>query len=165
MNSKLLPALLAASLLSVAGAEYVSAQYGFSATAPKGWKQVDPPGVVVAFTAPSATAGFSTNINVAVRPVPANMSLARYTVVTNAALKQVITEYKLLGSRDITLSGKPGKELMFSGKQGKFTLYFIQNFAFSNGKVYSLTGTTQLEDKAGLAEPMATFARGFKIKP
>jgi hypothetical protein len=165
MNSKLLPALLAASLVSVAGAEYVNAQYGFSATAPKGWKQVSYPGVAVAFTTPTPTAGFSTNVNVVVQPVPADMSLARYSVVTQAALKQVITDYKLLGSRDITLSGKPGKEIMFSGKQGKFTLYFIQDFTFSNGNVYGLTGTTQLKDKAGLTAPMATFLGGFKIKP
>ncbi len=165
MNSKLLPALLAALLTSVAGAEYVNKEYGFSATPPKGWKQVDAPGVVVAFTAPNAVAGFATNINVVVQPTSADMSLQKYTVVAQAALKQALTDYKLLGSRDITLSGKPGKELMFSGRQGQYTLYFIQNFVLSGGKVYGLTGTTLLKDKAVLAAPMATFAGGFRIKP
>ena len=165
MNLKLFPALLAALFLSVAGAEYVNKEYGFSATPPKGWKQVDAPGVAVAFTAPTSTAGFATNVNVVVQPASADMSLQKYTVATNAALKQVLTDYKLLGSRDITLSGKPGKELMFSGKQGKFTLYFIQNFTLSGGKVYGLTGTTLLKDKAVLTAPMATFSGGFKIKP
>lgn len=148
----------------MAGAEYVNAAEGFAVTAPKGWKQVSVPGVVVAFVAPSVAGNFSVNTNVTVEPLPAGITITQYAQAAQGTLKRVITDYKLVSSRNTTLGGVAGREQIFSGRQGEFNLYFMQTFALSGGKAYVLTGTTQLKDKAKLTPIMAAFVKSFKFK-
>ncbi|UQN09536.1 DcrB-related protein [Deinococcus sp. QL22] len=149
---------------SVASAEYVNAAEKFAVTAPKGWQQVSVPGVVVAFVAPGTTGNFSVNANVLVEKLPAGITVSQYAQAGQATLKRLITDYKLVSSRNVTLGGVAGREQVFSGRQGEFSLYFVQTFALSGGKAYVLTGTTQLKDKAGLTPVMAAFVKSFKFK-
>lgn len=149
---------------SVAGAEYVNAAEKFAVTAPKGWQQVSVPGVVVAFVAPNQAGGFSVNANVTVEKLPAGVTIAQYAQAGQATLKRVITDYKLVSTRNVTLGGVAGREQIFSGRQGEFSLYFMQTFALSGGKAYVLTGTTQLKDKASLTPVMAAFVKSFKFQ-
>ncbi|MFB9994454.1 DcrB-related protein [Deinococcus oregonensis] len=162
MRSGVLLATLA--VASVAGAEYVNAAEGFAVTAPKGWKQVSVPGVVVAFVAPTTAAKFSVNTNVTVEPLPAGVTITQYAQAAQGTLKRVITDYKLVSSRNVTLGGVAGREQIFSGRQGEFSLYFMQTFALSGNKAYVLTGTTQLADKTKLTPVMAAFVKSFKFK-
>lgn len=156
--------LAALASVSVAGAEYVNTAEGFAVTAPKGWKQVSVPGVVVAFVAPTSGGNFSVNTNVTVEPLPAGVTISQYAQAAQGTLKRVITDYKLVSSRNVTLGGVAGREQVFSGRQGEFNLYFMQTFALSGGKAYVLTGTTQLKDKASLTPVMAAFVKSFKFR-
>ena len=159
----LISVLFAASLVSPAAAAYVNTQYKFSASAPSGWKQINYPGVLVAFAAPVAKAGFANNINVIAQAVPAGMSLQQFQEASQTGLKQLITDYRALGSRATSLGGNPARELAFSGRQGKYPLYFIQTFSVTQGRAYIVTSTSLLSEQASLATPNSAFVRSFKF--
>ncbi|WP_424952157.1 DcrB-related protein [Deinococcus sp.] len=163
MIKRALPVLLALTLLAPAQAAFVSSEYGFSASAPKGWKQVSYPGVLVAFASPTVTGRFANNVNITVENIPAGFTLEQYIQAGQVSLKRVITNFKPLGSRSVTLGGLPAQQQEFSGRQGEFDLYFSQTIALKSGHAYVLTGTSLLPQKATLAPSMAEFVQGFKF--
>ncbi len=161
---RLLPAILASFLLATAGASYTNAQYKFTATAPKGWKQLSYPGTLVVFAgAPSG--GFAPNINVTAEKLPAGITLKQYEVAGRANLKKVITNYKFLGRRDTTLNGLAAIEQSFTGRQGEFDLFFTQTVALRGGQAYVLTGTCRQNLRTGLLPAMSGFVRTFTFQP
>ena len=162
----LLPVVLAAALLTTATtatAAYVNSEYGFSATAPKGWKQLAYPGAIVVF-AGAASGGFATNINVTSEKLHAGISLARYEAAGRENLKKAITDFKFLGRRSITLGGQPAFEQSFTGRQGQFDLYFTQAIAISGGRGFIVTGTSIDKLRSTLIPAMAGFEKTFAFK-
>jgi hypothetical protein len=81
--------------------------------------------------------------------------------VSRAILAKAITKYKFVGRRDITLSGLKAVEQSFTGRQGKFDLFFTQTVAIRSGQAYVLTGTGRANLRAGLLPPMAAFVKAF----
>ncbi|WP_407570821.1 DcrB-related protein [Deinococcus altitudinis] len=159
----LLPAVLASLLLATAGASYTNAEYKFTATTPKGWKQLSYPGTLVVFAgAPSG--GFAPNINVTVEKLPAGITLKQYEEAGRANMKKVITNFKFLGRRDVTLNGVPAVEQTVTGRQGQFDLYFTQTIAVKSNQAYVLTGTSLQNLRAGLIPVMSGFVKTFTFQ-
>ena len=157
---------LAAALLSsatTATAAYVNSEYGFSAIAPKGWQQLAYPGAIVVF-AGAASGGFATNINVTAEKLPAGISLAQYEAAGRKNLKKVITDFRFLGRRTITLGGLPAFEQSFTGRQGQFDLYFTQAIAISGGRGFIVTGTSVQKLRSTLIPAMAGFEKTFAFR-
>ena len=156
----LLPVALASLLLTTAGAVYTNAAYKFTATAPKGWKQLSYPGTLVVFTG-TPSGGFAPNINVTVEKLPAGITLSQYEAAGRANMKKVITNYRFLGRRDVTLNGVPAIEQNVTGRQGEFDLFFTQTVAIRNGQAYVLTGTSLQNLRNTLLPAMSGFVKTF----
>ncbi|MGY2892031.1 DcrB-related protein [Deinococcus sp. UYEF24] len=159
----LLPAVLASLLLATAGASYTNKEYKFTATAPKGWKQLPYPGALVVF-AGTPSGGFAPNINVTVEKLPAGITLKQYEEAGRANMKTVITNFKFLGRRDVTLNGVPAVEQTVTGRQGKFDLFFTQTIAVKNNRAYVLTGTSLQNLRAGVIPAMSEFVKTFTFQ-
>jgi DcrB len=162
MNFRLLSALAAASLLTFASAAYVNSQYGFSATAPSGWKQLSVPGTAVAFAGP-ATGTFAPNLNLVVNKLPAALTIKQLETAGRTQLEQVITDFKFLGRKDSRLGGLPAFEQTFTGRQGKLNLYYIQTIAIRGSTGYILTMTAPQDARTALPTTNVAFVKSFKF--
>ncbi len=160
--TRILPLALLATTVS-ASASYTNAKYGFTVTAPAGWKQVSYPGTEVVFTGPAA-GGFATNANLVVTKLPAGFTLKQYETQGREQLAKLITNYKFVSRRALTLGGLPAFQQVFSGQQGKFNLYYIQTVALRKGDAYVLTATALQQNHAGLPAAVDGIVRTFTFK-
>lgn len=161
--TRILPAVLTLAAFTTAAAAYTNAQYGFTATAPKGWQQVSYPGTAVVFTGPAA-GGFASNINVVVTKLPAGFTLGNYETQGREQLATLITNYKFIGRRSLNVGGLPAFEQTFTGQQGKFNLYYIQTVALKGGSAYVITGTALQSAKAGLPGAVGGLVKSFAFR-
>ncbi|MDV6373801.1 PsbP-related protein [Deinococcus arenicola] len=135
---------------------------GFSVTPPPGWTQRSFEGTAVVY-ADKEQSGFVPNMNVIVQPLPAGMTLAQYNMVSQKQVKELITDGKIIATRDTTLGGLKAKKTFYTGNQGKFKLYFISTYTVRGGKAYLVTATTKLGMEANLKKVNANFIRNFKF--
>lgn len=156
------PLALMLAVLGTTAAAYVNTQYGFSATAPSGWKQLTVPGTSVAFAGP-VTGSFAPNINIVVNKLPSNVTLKQIETAGRTQLEQVITDFKFVGRRDTRLGGQPAFEQTFTGRQGKLNLYYIQTFAMKGGSGYIVTSTAPQDARTTLPALNTAFIQSFKF--
>lgn len=150
--------------LSAAALAYTDPADGFTATAPKGWRQSSYPGTSVVFASPKVVSAFTPNINVLVQTVPAGATLKDYDAVTLDQIKKLITDGKLISQKAVTLSGFRATQLNYTGRQGQYKLFFTQTYALVGKKAYVLTGTTVQGQDAALRPVMDEFVRTFKVQ-
>ncbi len=129
--------LLGAFLAFTSAAAYTSAEFGFSATAPGGWKQASSPGTAVVFLAPRMISAFNTNINVLVQDLPRGMTLQAYTELSVPQIKQFITGSRILSQNASTLGGVLARQLSYTGRQDQEAALlpmmagFVKQFRFT----------------------------------
>lgn len=165
MNSqKWMVAICAFAALSLSqGSAYTDAQYGFSATAPAGWKQGSYPGTAVVFASSTIVQAFAPNINVLVQELPSAMTLKDYGDVTVNQIKTLATDGKMISRTATVLGGLQASQLNFTARQGQYKLYFTQIYAVRGKKAYVITGTTVQGQEAALTPVVAAFVKSFKF--
>ena len=160
--TRMIPLVFLATTVTAAAA-YTSAKYGFTVTAPAGWKQVSYPGTELVFTGPAA-GGFASNVNLVVTSLPAGFTLKQYETQGRDQLATVITNYKFISRRTLTLGGLPAFQQVFTGQQGKFNLYYVQTVALRKGDAYVLTATALQQSHAGLPKAVDGIVQTFTFK-
>ncbi len=108
------------------GSAYTNAQYGFSATTPAGWKQGSYPGTAVTFASPKIVQAFAPNINVIVQALPGGTTLKAVNEATLSQIKTLITDGKVISQKATTLNGLAATQLVYTGRQGQYKLYFTR---------------------------------------
>ena len=156
---------LAALLLagSVHAATFTDTKNGFTVTAPAGWEQVPYAGTAVVYMSPRRVAGFGPNINVIVQTVPAGLTQAQFHAGSLAQIRKYVTGGKVIQTRAVTLGGRPANEVVYTGRQGEFSLYFIAVYTVKGTRAYIVTGTTVLGQQGDMAQKTRTFAGSLKI--
>lgn len=144
-------------------APFTDAKNGFTVTPPAGWQKVDYPGTAVVYMAPRRVGDFAPNLNVIVQPVPAGTTQARFHTGSLAQIRKFVSGGKVIQTRDVTLSGQKANEVVYTGRQGKFSLYFIAIYAVKGKTAYIITGTTPLGVQGDMAQVTRAFAKSFKI--
>ena len=102
--------------------------------------------------------------SVMVQKVPSGMTLKGYHELSLGQLNSVITDAKLLSTRQTTLAGMPAYEVTMQGRQGKSTLFFHMTYGINEGKAYVVTGTTVLGKQATLLPALKQMNASFKLK-
>lgn len=144
------PLLLAALFASTTlAASYTDSKYGFQLSYPAGWTvQPDVMGAAVAVLAPPVN-NFSRNVNVVViGGVPAGTTLDSVYSQNVATLRKLMTDFKVLAERRLTVDGQPARELVYTGRQGQYSLRQKQRYVLHGGKLYVLTATGLKGDAA-----------------
>jgi hypothetical protein len=123
---------------------YENKVHNFSIQYPLHWKVVEGfMGSVVAFGSPPESPGdkFSENINIAVEDLTAypDMTLAKYEELGLAQLTSVMTDFKLMERRSLTISGVPAKQAIFTCRQGVFQLKLMQTYLLADNKALVIT--------------------------
>ncbi|PNY82335.1 PsbP-related protein [Deinococcus koreensis] len=144
-------------------APFTDAKNGFKVTPPAGWQKVDYPGTAVVYMAPRRVGDFAPNLNVIVQPIPAGTTQARFHTGSLAQIRKFVSGGQIIQTRDVTLSGQKANEVVYTGRQGKFSLYFIAIYAVKGKSAYIITGTTPLGVHGDMAQTTRAFAKSFRI--
>ncbi|THF88681.1 DUF1795 domain-containing protein [Deinococcus sp. KSM4-11] len=158
-------ATLAALLLlgSATAATFTDSKNGFSVTPPSGWDKVDYAGTAVVYMNPVRVKGFGPNLNVIVQTVPAGTTQAQFHQGSLAQIKKYVTGGQIIQVRAVTLGGRPANEVVYTGRQGDFSLYFIAIYAVKGTSAYIVTGTTVLGQQGDMAQKTRAFAASLRI--
>ncbi|GHF33182.1 hypothetical protein HNQ07_000300 [Deinococcus metalli] len=155
---------LAALLLGSAHAvTFTDSKNGFTVTAPAGWDKVDYAGTAVVYLNPQRVNGFGPNINVIVQTVPAGTTQAQFHQGSLAQIRKYVSGGQIIQARAVTLGGRPANEVVYTGKQGDFSLYFIAIYTVKGTRAYIVTGTTVLGKQGDMAQKTRAFAASFRI--
>ncbi|WP_309573261.1 PsbP-related protein [Deinococcus sp.] len=158
------PALAALLLLGSAhAATYSDSKNGFTLTPPAGWEKVDYEGTAVVYMNPARVKGFGPNLNVIVQTVPAGTTQAQFHQGSVAQIKKYVSGGQIIQTRAVTLAGRPANEVVYTGRQGDFSLYFIAIYAVKGTSAYIVTGTTVLGQQGDMARKTRAFAASFRI--
>lgn len=136
--------LVALTLPTVALAQtaYTNKKFGFTTTYPKGWiTKEDVMGAAVFFLEPPKQGVFTSNVNVIVEKVPQGGTLTDLVEAAKAFGQQAVTDFRVLAERDRNVGAVRGRELIYEGRQGQFSLRWSQLFAVQNGRAVAITLT------------------------
>jgi serine/threonine-protein kinase len=125
-------------------AVYENADYGLKAEYPAKWQMLeDVRGVVVVFHSPleSTEDRYNDNVNVIVEDVSGHsgMTADAYAESGLAKLPAALADFRLVGSRSETLSGRPARVIEYTGRKGEFRLHFLQAVTVAGGNAYLIT--------------------------
>lgn len=126
---------------------YQNAAFKLSIQYPRTWrKQEQITGLLVMFLSPKESNAdkFQENLNILVRPLARPATLAEATKLGTQQMKEMLSDFKLISSKNTTLGNSPANQIVFTGKQGKFNLKWMQTYTIKNKKIYVLTYTAEV---------------------
>ena len=140
---------------------YENSTYGFKMSYPQGWRSKEPDandlGMVVGFLAPGENIDNPTSyvtVQMEALPPDQQVTLDNYTSAITSSLKSAYRSSKLLSRRNITVSGIPGKEILYTMDDGGTPYEILLQYTVQGDKAYVLSyyapevSYTQFEDGA-----------------
>jgi len=126
---------------------YSNEDYGFTMDYPDGWNYAEGfMGSIVAFMSGSEQNDvFTENVNVIGQDISASpISLEEYTTISLSQFEQYLTNFSLISSEDIEIEGNPAHKVVYTAKQGQFSLKFMQIWTIFDNEVFLFTYTGEL---------------------
>jgi hypothetical protein len=125
-------------------AVFENAALGLKAEYPARWQTLeDVRGVAVVFHSPleSAEDKYNDNVHVIVEDVSGQPGLTAdaYAESGIAKLPSALADFRLVGNKSDTVSGRPARLLEYTGKRGDFQLHFLQAVTIANGNAFLIT--------------------------
>lgn len=88
---------------------------------------------------------FSENVNILVQNLKGmNINLDRFVEISEGQIKNLVTDGQLLESKRISENGKEFQRLVYTGRQGVFSLKTIQYYIIVNEKAYVITFVSEV---------------------
>ncbi len=147
--------------------DYDSPLYGIRIAYPQDWtKQEGLLGTVVSFLSPTKREPYIAQENVSIRVDDLStqpMTLNEFTQLAISQLQQVITDYHIIDSGETALADRPAYEVVFTGKQGQYTLKWRLAWAVENNKAYIITYTATESNYANYQEIVDQMIDSFEI--
>jgi hypothetical protein len=101
----------------------------------------------------SAEDNFRENVNLIIQDLSGyNLNLAAYTKISVDQIPTVVTNYKLIESKTISINNEPVHKLVYDGDQGIYHLRFEQYFCIKDNHAYVLTFTTKQDTYSSFKE-------------
>lgn len=150
-------------VVSAQGMRYTNVENRFQIDYPSGWvAREGVMGTTVFILRPNQT-GFSTNLNIIARRVPAGTSLSNVMVGVEKLLADLITDFKLVSNQPSSLDGQPGAALLYTGRQGKYDLVWYQVIALRNNISYVISFTAAAATYERDRIPLGNILGSFKF--
>lgn len=151
-------------------ATYENRAKGFAVKYPEQWKVRETPAspTVVSFVSPltSASDNFLDNANVTIVEFAGGvgLTLKAFDELNIAELKKVVTEYQLVQKENVTLGGLPAVMHVFTGRQGKIQLKYLQFYTMVNtSKAYMFNFIAEESQYAGYEAMAKEMAKSLTI--
>lgn len=119
------------------------------------------------FLAPLETAQdkFKENVNLIIQDLSGyNIDLDTYTAISEQQLKNAVTNFKLIESRQIKNDKDVYHHIIYEGEQGVFKLQIQQQYRVKNNKAYVLTYTAEQQSVKRFSEVSAKILNSFQLK-
>ncbi|WP_027482441.1 PsbP-related protein [Deinococcus pimensis] len=156
---------LALPTFALAQTAYVNRKFSFTTTYPKGWLvKEDLMGAAVFFLEPPKPGAFTSNVNVIVEKVPPGGTLTDLVEAAKTFGQQAVTDFNLLAERERNVGALKGRELIYEGRQGQYTLRWSQLFAVQNGRAVAITLTADRARFNDVYARTGEVAINFKLK-
>ncbi|MDR7866420.1 MAG: PsbP-related protein [Sporomusaceae bacterium] len=144
-------------------AVYENAALGLKAEYPVRWQTLeDVRGVTVVFHSPleSAEDKYNDNVHVIVEDVSAQpwLTAEAYAASGVAKLPGALVDFRLIGNKSDTVSGRPARLIEYTGRRGDFQLHFLQAVTIADGKAFLIT---YVAEEASYAKHLPTAQRIF----
>lgn len=125
-------------------AVYENAALGLKAEYPAKWQTLeDVRGVAVVFHSllESAEDKYNDNVHVIVEDVSGQPGLTvdAYAESGVAKLPAALADFRLVGNKSDTVSGRPARLIEYTGRRGDFQLHFLQAVTIANGNAFLIT--------------------------
>lgn len=125
-------------------AVFENAALGLKAEYPARWQTLeDVRGVAVVFHSPleSAEDRYNDNVHVIVEDVSGQPGLTVDAFAERGIgkLPASLADFRLVGNKSETVSGRPARLLEYTGRRGDFQLHFLQAVTIANGNAYLIT--------------------------
>lgn len=139
----------------------------FSVSYPETWRVREKIyGMTVAFTAPftDSSDGFAPSLSVTSENAPSSTStLEGYYRSSKQNLKVIFPDYLEQKNRSLTVSGEPGRELVYTVSREKLALRVMQIFTVKKGRFYVITATVAQNGGVDSEEEIRTIINSFRF--
>ena len=123
-------------------------------------------GSVAAFLSPQESASdiFQENLNLIVQDLSTQpMTLQEYTELSVGQVEQFITDARILDSSATTLDGNSAHKLVYTGKQGQYSLKWMQVWTVIDNTAYVLSYTAEANKYNDFLDTAQEMVNSFEI--
>jgi hypothetical protein len=156
-----LSVVLAAQNPAATRSAYMDVNYGFALFAPKFPKATNQNVTPVIFTGPGE-AGFSSNVNVTILPLPANTTRKAYHDQSLNEFRQA--GLKVNSERNVTVSGKDAIRFDYEGQARGKNLHFLSLAVIDRDRVIVVTCAATAEAFPAIEPEFSACLDSFKLK-
>ena len=146
---------------------YDSSAYGIRIEYPSDWtKNEQVMGTVATFLSPQESASdiFKENVNVIVQDLSTQpMTLEEYTELSVGQVEQFITDANILDSSVTTLDGTSAHKVVYTGKQGQYSLKWMQVWTIKDNTAYVLSYTAEANKYNDFLDTAQEMVDSFEI--
>lgn len=104
------------------------------------------------------------NVNLLIQDIAAfEIDLNQYVEISEQQIKTMITDSKLLSSDRLNKDDRDFHRVVYTGKQGVFTLKWVQYYWVHNGSAYVLTFTGDVSEYEDYKETSERMLNSFKL--
>lgn len=121
---------------------YTDSAKGFSFNYPRNWTKSEAgDSVAVSFVSPQAVrqGGIPASINVTTEDIPGSYSLQEYTKAAMEGLKDYIQDVSIKEEKDITINGKQGHMIVYTGTVSGKNFMWMQAWTVARNRAYIVT--------------------------
>lgn len=108
---------------------------------------------------------FRENVNLLIQNLPdQSISLDMFVEISEGQIKTLVTNGNLIDSKRLSANGKQFQRIIYSGRQGKFDLKWLQYYWVENRKAYVLTLTCEQNQYDKYVSAGEGIMKTFRIK-
>lgn len=108
---------------------------------------------------------FKENVNLIIQDLSVyNIDLDAYTSISEQQLKNAVTNFKLIESKQIKTDKDLYHHIIYEGQRGIFKLQFQQQYRVKNNKAYVLTYTAEQQSVKCFNEVATNILNSFRLK-
>ena len=113
----------------------------------------------------SAQDKFKENINLIIQDLSGyTIDLDAYTAISEQQLKNAVTNFKPIESKQIKNEKDSYHHIIYEGEQAGFKLYFQQQYRVKNNKAYVLTYTAEQQSVKRFSDVATKILNSFQLK-
>lgn len=149
--------------------KYFSPDKSFEVSYPENWEFNPKAGMGTIFVILSGRENdsddFADNVNLIIQPLNGmDMTSEEFGISGKPFLRKMVTDYKEIDSKVVKLASREAYMILYTGKQGQYSLKYNQLFFVEKGKGYVFTYTCKPESFNNFIKTFIGITNSFVIK-